>query len=207
MRGRFERTVARRHVALQLRLGLFAVTGALAIAAPALSAEPGPSPAAIAAGQVQYARTCAGCHGREGTGDGPDAEFWTERPVDLRRSDVLERYTGAELVGFIRDGARLRLTARPGAFTAHQAQTDVLYAFLRRKPDTSWDRVDAGEAIYIGRCLACHDRFGRPQATPPPGVRAASRDLSDPKFQSSTDDATGGCPISAADSRASSISL
>ncbi len=190
MREHFARTwVPRRHVAVPLCLGLFAATRVLAVVTQAFCAEPGSVAAVIAAGHVQYVRTCAGCHGLEGTGNGPDAEFWSQRPVDLRRSDALKRYTDAELVAFIRDGTRLRLTARPGAFAEHQAQADALYRFLRRMPDTSWDRVDAGEAVYIGRCLACHDRFGRPQATPPPGVRGASRDLSDPAFQSATDDA------------------
>jgi mono/diheme cytochrome c family protein len=179
-----------RRVALHLCLGLVAATWALAAAAGAPAADSDSAAAAPAAGYVLYVRTCAGCHGLEGVGNGPDADLWAARPADLRRSDVLKRYTDAELAAFIRDGARLRLTARPEAFAQHQAQADVLYEFLGRLPNVPWDRVDAGEAVYIERCLACHDRFGRPQATLPPGVRAAPRDLSDAAFRSSTDEAT-----------------
>jgi len=170
------------------RIGALGVACVLVVTVVAAAAEPAQDDARLAAGRVPYVRNCAGCHGLDARGDGPDAEFWMQPPVNLRRSDVLQRYPDAQLVPFLREGARLRLSARPEAFARHAQETDALYTFLRRIPQTPWDRVDAGMAVYITRCLDCHDQFGRPQSTLPSGVREP-RDLSDPAFQSVTDEA------------------
>jgi mono/diheme cytochrome c family protein len=171
------------------RVGASGVACGLAVMVTAAAAEPARNDARLEAGHVQYAKNCAGCHGPEARGDGPDAAFWMQSPVNLRQSDVLQRYPDAELVPFLREGARLRLSVRREAFARHAQDTDALYTFLRRIPEAPWDRVDAGMAVYLTRCLACHDQFGRPQRTLPSGVRAP-QDLSDPAFQSATDEAT-----------------
>jgi mono/diheme cytochrome c family protein len=170
------------------RVGAPGVGCGLAVMVAAAAAAPAQNDARLEAGRVSFMRNCAGCHGPEARGDGPDAKFWMQRPVNLRQSDVLQRYPDAQLVPFLREGALLRLSARPDVFARHARETEALYTFLRRIPETPWDRVDAGMTVYITRCLDCHDRFGRPQSTLPSGVRVP-RDLSDPAFQSATDEA------------------
>jgi mono/diheme cytochrome c family protein len=140
-------------------------------------------------GRVLFARDCAGCHGMTGEGNGPEAEFLSDPPANLRSPDILGRYDDEELAAFIRDGRRLRLAVRPERLRRHADDTQALYEFLRRIPERDWDAVEAGEEIYIERCLHCHDRFGRPVDELPAGVQRAPRDLGAPEFQAAVTDA------------------
>ncbi len=44
----------------------------------------------VAAGKASFRAYCSGCHGREGKGDGPAAEYMTVPPADL--TQVIQRY-------------------------------------------------------------------------------------------------------------------
>jgi mono/diheme cytochrome c family protein len=140
----------------------------------------------LSRGQVAYLRRCAGCHGPQGRGDGPDAAVLGERPTDLRSSDTLGAYTDDDLVARVLDGQRLRLELRPAALREHAANVEMLYQFLRRLRDTPWEAVEAGEGVYFERCLACHGRYGAAPRSLPSGVRRP-QDLAAPRFQSLTD--------------------
>src|SRR6056297_3561375 len=73
--------------------------GVIAIAATLLAGAPPGAPAeeleaaAIAAGEVEYMSACAGCHGRDATGDGPMADLLNISTPDLTR--MAERNDGA----------------------------------------------------------------------------------------------------------------
>lgn len=161
---------------------LFAVSTLLAVTARAAAPEP------VASGQAAYLRRCAGCHGREGLGDGPDAPIFGAKPADLRADSLLRSYSDPELTARLLEGRQLRLEVRPDALRTHAVDTEALYQYLRRLPATRWETVDAGEGVYFERCVDCHGRYGHPPASLPPGVRRP-RDLSHPEFQSSVTDA------------------
>jgi mono/diheme cytochrome c family protein len=140
-------------------------------------------------GRILYLRNCAECHGLDARGDGPEAEYLTKRPANLRDARLLARYQDDEVVSWVLDGKKLRLELRPDALKAHARETEAIYAFLTKLPDVKWDRWLAGEAVFLDRCLPCHDYYGRPSSMLPPGVTKAPRDLSDPAFQASVSDA------------------
>lgn len=140
-------------------------------------------------GRVLYLRNCVECHGLEARGDGPEAEYLTRRPANLRDAKLLARYGDEEIVSWVLDGKKLRLELRPDALKQHAEETEAIYAFLTRLPEVNWNRWLEGEAVFLDRCLPCHDYYGRPSSMLPPGVTKAPRDLSDPAFQRSVSDA------------------
>ncbi|MEE4119161.1 MAG: c-type cytochrome [Paracoccaceae bacterium] len=73
--------MTRIHLARRTRAVLSgaALLAAVPLAAPAEELEA----AAIAAGEVEYMSACAGCHGRDATGDGPMASLMTITTPDL----------------------------------------------------------------------------------------------------------------------------
>lgn len=167
---------------------VFVLVACVLMGSGAAHADAGDAPTSVAAGRRLYLHACSGCHGQTAEGDGPDAALWSSPPADLRRSGVLTRYSDDELIGFVRDGRRLRLDVRPEALRQHAEETDALVTFVRRLPSRDWEKIDGGREIYLDRCVPCHDRYGRPQATVPAGVRHRPRDLSHPTFQTGVDD-------------------
>ena len=47
--------------------------------------SPGQETEVIAGGELEFHRSCASCHGREGKGTGPMAKFLTMKPADLTK--------------------------------------------------------------------------------------------------------------------------
>jgi len=138
-------------------------------------------------GRALYLRECAGCHGREGRGDGPDAGALAQKPSDLRGGE-LARYTTAELTRRVLDGWPLRLELDSAALAARRAESAALVAHLQRLPAVDWPPVLDGWLLYAQRCAGCHGAYGRPASPPPAGVRAP-RDLASADFQRSWNDA------------------
>jgi len=142
----------------------------------------------VEAGRIAYLRECSGCHGESGNGDGPDAPYLASAPTDLRRSSVLETYREDDLRARIREGQMLALELRPLELARHAHETAALYNYLTRLPGVDWEKVTAGEQLYLARCLPCHDRYGHPSDQLLPGVRKPPRDLADPAFQKAVSD-------------------
>lgn len=139
-------------------------------------------------GRILYLRNCAECHGLDARGEGPEGEYLTRTPANLRDEEIVSRYSDAELVAWILDGKSLRLEVRPEALEKHAGETEAIYSFMRELPEIDWEAWLRGESIYLDRCLACHDYYGRPSSMLPEGVTKTPRDLSDPAFQASLDD-------------------
>ena len=137
-----------------------------------------------------YERSCARCHGVDRRGDGPEASNFVPPPPALTAS-VLATASAERLVARLRDGMPLTLASDPRALKRRLRNLEELTAHLQRLPDVDWPRVDAGAAIYAERCAPCHGLFGQPLAAAdlPPGVQRAPRDLRDPSFQRTHDDA------------------
>jgi mono/diheme cytochrome c family protein len=78
----------------------------------AFSQESGPAsagsanPDAMAAAQALYARTCAMCHGADGSGDGPAAEALTPKPRNYTDPAWQASITDAEIRKIIVEGGQ-----------------------------------------------------------------------------------------------------
>jgi mono/diheme cytochrome c family protein len=151
-------------------------------------ASPIPRDAAIDKGRALYMAHCSRCHGPNAIGDGPDGAFLRARPVDLRRTDVLDAYPMRKLLDRVREGKIRQLEFRPESIARQAADSEALYQFLRTLPSVSWKSADAGAEVYYERCTPCHDRYGHPEPLLPPGVQRQPQDLSDPMFQAGIGD-------------------
>jgi len=156
------------------RTAPLAILGCLSLATTA---------AASPDGRQLYLNNCAPCHGREGRGDGPDAEAFSEKPRNLREG-FLDKYSTDELVRRIREGKQLQLAVDLPALKRRVGDVNALTTHLRRLPSVDWELTREGWLIYTERCESCHGRYGTPPKNLPVGVQQP-RDLSDPAFQRS----------------------
>ena len=164
---------------------------ALATALLSILAVVGGRPSdAIAAGPDGarlYRALCAGCHGTSGTGNGPDAAIFADKPRNLR-TGFLNKYNTDVLVQRVRDGRALPLYLDPAALRQRAKEVEALVTYLQRIPTIDWPLVTHGRDIYAEHCALCHGPYGRPEKHLPPGVQTP-RDLSDPAVQHSIHDA------------------
>ena len=171
---------------LALSAGLAGLTLMLVIDGPTSQASAAPA-ADAEAGQVVYELRCSGCHGLEGDGNGPAAEFLAPRPRDFRRGLYKVRTTGSgelptdeDLFHIVSNG--MPGTAMPGwaAVLAEQQRRDVvdyIKTFARRfqrvgdletlslgeAVASSEESIAQGRDLYFGplECFKCHGQEGR----------------------------------------------
>ena len=117
-------------------------------------------------GDALYRRHCAPCHGSGGRGDGPDAALFASR----LREGFLNKYSTAELVRRVREGAALQLGVDPPALQARAAEVEALATYMKALPAIDWAQVEVGREIYVDRCEICHGPYGKAPAELPPGV-------------------------------------
>ena len=158
------------------------VVAASALAVGSLSAQDGGD-----LGQVTYDRWCAGCHGVDGTGNGPGADYMLPRPRDFTLALYQIRTTGSgdlptdqDLLDIINDG--MPGTTMPGwEGLLSDDERDALVQYLKTfsrffSPDevpqeldfSSATRVNddvlaEGERVFheVADCAACHGNGGR----------------------------------------------
>ncbi len=138
-------------------------------------------------GRALFLRNCSECHGLDGSGNGPERDYLAKPPADLHDGKIVSRYSDEEIAAFVRDGKRLRLELRPELLKRNAQETEALYRFVRRLPEIDWEKWEAGEEVFLSRCVTCHDYYGGPSPMLPEGVKAP-RDLADPKLQASLSD-------------------
>lgn len=85
--------------------------------------------ASVTRGQALYVKECAGCHGEQGKGDGPDGAYFTTAPSDLTTRAVQDQ---GDAVLF------LKLTRGRGDMKAYE----MVYDAAQR-----WDLVNAVRAL------------------------------------------------------------
>lgn len=139
-------------------------------------------------GEQLYSRECASCHGPTGRGDGPEAPYFEPPPRNLHEG-FLALYETDELIARIRSGQALEIDIDRPALRRRTRMVDDIVAHLERLPDLPWDEIERGSEVYAERCEGCHGPYGRPGADADVAELKPSRDLSDPAFQKSTDDA------------------
>jgi mono/diheme cytochrome c family protein len=168
-----------------LRLTLL-VTAIVALASGRSAAGPTPS-AAAPDGRRLYREYCSSCHGMSGKGNGEDAAIFAAPPRNLREG-FLAKYSTEELVRRVREGRPLELALDLPALRTRAVEVEALAVYVQRLPGIDSELAAAGQDKYMERCAVCHGPSGRPGPTLPAGVRRP-RDLSDPKYQSSVNDA------------------
>lgn len=139
-------------------------------------------------GATLYRRHCAGCHGPDGRGDGPDARYLSETPRDLR-DGVLRRYDVPALVHRVREGRPLAVTRDRAVLESWIRDTEALEQHLERLARTDPWLVIEGEGLWAARCERCHGRFGTPSPEAPEDAPdELPDDLADPAVQRRFDD-------------------
>ncbi|HEY2386533.1 MAG TPA: c-type cytochrome [Candidatus Binatia bacterium] len=112
----------------------------------------------VARGAVLYATYCAGCHGRDGRGDGPVAGELGLHAANLREPALLAR-SDAEIVDRIISGEGLRTHPRR-ADVATGIQVGALEAYVLALDGHPWARIRAGRFFYESQCGPCHGAYG-----------------------------------------------
>ncbi|GIX47159.1 MAG: hypothetical protein KatS3mg131_1370 [Candidatus Tectimicrobiota bacterium] len=173
-----------RTVSCLVSLALVLLTTA-ALAAP----PPAVTPALLAQGKALYEKQCAVCHGTEGKGNGPAADFLFPKPRDftsgvfkLRSTPLGEPPTDADLFRTLTRG--LPGSAMPGFAFLSETERWALVAYVKQlasikvppeevvaiPPETpaTLASIERGRKIYFeAGCDQCHGPEGRgdgPQA-------------------------------------------
>jgi cbb3-type cytochrome c oxidase subunit I len=146
--------------------------GLMAFFSPELNAHPAmprpgslvPSLAGVVAdtnGAQLWRDNCAGCHGAEGRGDGPAAEWLSPRPANL----AAHRYSRAYLVNVMWNG--LSGTAMPAWRDQPPERLAALidmvdgFSIDTEGPSANPGALAEGAAVYAAHCTQCHGAEGR----------------------------------------------
>jgi mono/diheme cytochrome c family protein len=118
-----------------LLLALFTVTP-WEVPPAAIQGLKNPVPAKLLAaslerGRALYAKECAGCHGAEGRGDGPDGLYFSTKPSDLTTAEVKKQ---SDAVLFF------KLAQGRGDMKAYEKVYDA---------PTRWDLINAVRALAV----------------------------------------------------------
>lgn len=146
------------------------------------------TPEKLTQAQALYIQNCADCHGWEGKDKGPGAKILGISPPSLRRKALFSQYSEENLIARVMFGRVLTGPLHRIDNPKTAAEINAILSHMRRLQSLNWDQLSVGEQIYDELCIACHGVYGRgdgewaSQFPVPPG------DLSDPLFQSRTND-------------------
>ena len=168
-------------------VGLAMLVGLLAFALTGMKTTRASPPAQAADGQAIYTQRCEICHGAEGDGNGPGAEFMSPRPRDFRRGWYKIRTTASGQLPTDEDLIRIIASGMPGTMmpawkgvlTVEEmtAVAQYLKGFARRferetpqavaaaaKVQSSAESIARGQELFAGQaaeCVKCHGQAGR----------------------------------------------
>lgn len=114
--------------------------------------------ARIARGATLYAGYCAGCHGADGTGNGPVAVMLRLPATNLRDPAMLAADDTA-LVGALLGSEPLPTAPRRNV-VAEELQVNALLEYLPSLSTRNWPRVRAGRFSFESTCVPCHGTYG-----------------------------------------------
>lgn len=118
-------------------------------------------PRKLSKGEVLYIRHCADCHGWEGRGNGPAAEFLTINTPALKQEKLFTEHPEDELVDWVLQGMALNLPLAGNATPRAQSEITALLDHIRKLPEINWEETNAGQDVYDGLCVSCHGLYGR----------------------------------------------
>ncbi len=117
-------------------------------------------PRKFSQGEVHYIRNCADCHGWEGRGNGPVAEFMRVSPPVLQRRELLAEKFEKQFVDLVLNGRSSKLSLTNNAGPQTDAEISELLAHLRKLPTIDWNKTIAGQEVYDNLCINCHGLYG-----------------------------------------------
>jgi high-affinity iron transporter len=114
-------------------------------------------PIDLAAGRATYVKSCAGCHGTSGLGDGPLARKMKPPPPALGDAAAMRQSTPALHYRIVSVGvAGTPMVSWANALTPDQRWDVVWYVHMMRNAAS----VAEGEGLYVQRCAGCHGATG-----------------------------------------------
>ena len=145
---------------------LFTLLSLLLLTTPAYAQEPDTRPS-VSQGGALWTQNCQPCHGATGQGDGPSAAGIPNPLPDFSAPENARQYVPAENFDVIKNG-RMENMMPPWSERLSDAEIWDAAAQVWRL-GTSYENIDAGEAIYQEQCASCHGENGRgdgPDASP-----------------------------------------
>ena len=163
---------------------------------PAVQIEVAPSetahlpvqPRKLSKGEVLYIRYCADCHGWEGRGNGPAAEFMRVQTPVLQHSEILAEKSEGQFVDSVLYGPALKVPFANNVGPQTDSEVTALLAHIRRLPTIDWDNTDAGLEVYDELCVSCHGLYGRGDGNWASQMPVPLPDLSASNFQNERSD-------------------
>jgi cbb3-type cytochrome oxidase subunit 1/cbb3-type cytochrome oxidase cytochrome c subunit len=122
--------------------------------APAI--EPGDT---AAEGRGLWTNHCAGCHGHDGRGDGPAAEWLSPAPTDLTTHQLAPAYVIDVLWNGVAGTSMPAWRDRPEEDLAALAQVVLGFTGSTSSAMTATD-MDLGASVYTTHCVQCHGESG-----------------------------------------------
>ncbi len=123
-------------------------------------------PPDLADGEKIYTEDCAGCHGDQGMGDGPQAAQLSVSVATLGLSDFARLYSPADWYTIVTQGNMEQFMPAFANLTDRQRWDVVSYAMNLGVQD---EQIAQGKILYQGNCVTCHGLAGKGN-----GVDAAS---------------------------------
>ncbi len=143
----------------------------MALDAPSLNAHPGrtqpegevpalDSDAAAETGAMLWAHNCAGCHGADGGGDGPAAQWLRPRPTDLSEHEYTEARLAEALWNGVHGSSMPGWRDHSAADRAALAEVIMSFANPQPGPTPSALQLAQGQQVYAQHCASCHGPAG-----------------------------------------------
>jgi cbb3-type cytochrome oxidase cytochrome c subunit len=111
-------------------------------------------------GAEVFARDCAGCHGRNGLGDGPAAAALTPVPRNLATAQFSDRSLSESLWNGVRGSSMPSWSDLPGGELRGLVAYLKTIAPAEHSPDLTAQERATGKAIFVKQCAICHGQNG-----------------------------------------------
>ncbi|OQK18540.1 hypothetical protein AU255_12210 [Methyloprofundus sedimenti] len=144
-------------------------------------------PRKLTKGEALYLRNCADCHGWEGRGNGPAAEYIDVATPVLQNSQLLNNQSEQQFVDWVLNPtSKLQVTDKAGPQTNTEAS--ALLAYLRKQPGINWAQTEAGQETYDQLCANCHGLYGHGDGSFSAEMPVPMPDLSTASYQNQYND-------------------
>jgi cytochrome c oxidase cbb3-type subunit I/II len=107
-----------------------------------------------------FARNCAGCHGRNGLGDGPAAVALTPAPRNLATAQFSNRSLSESLWNGVRGSSMPSWSDLPSRDLMGLVAYLKTIAPTEQPPDLTTQERATGKAIFVKQCAVCHGQTG-----------------------------------------------